>query len=145
MASFETTAFISQIKYLPNKSVLVFLDEYHKGYKKSDGTIIEDKYLSYKTVWKPQFSKYINEHFSQGMLVQVKGEMLPYAIEKDAIVEGYTIIGQCMNLASYPRSTVKMEQNLVKESLLHGSEIPNIDEYEKPDFQCYITSYFLTL
>ena len=68
------------------------------------------------------------------MLVQVKGEMLPYAIEKDAIVEGYTIIGQCMNLASYPRSTVKMEQNLVKESLLHGSEIPNIDEYEKPDF-----------
>lgn len=134
MASFETTAFISQIKYLPNKSVLVFLDEYHKGYKKSDGTIIEDKYLSYKTVWKPYFSKYINEHFSQGMLVQVKGEMLPYAIEKDVIVEGYTIIGQCMNLASYPRSTVKMEQNLVKESLLHGSEIPNIDEYEKPDF-----------
>jgi hypothetical protein len=134
MASFETTAFISQIKYLPNKSVLVFLDEYHKGYKKSDGTIIEDKYLSYKTVWKPYFSKYINEHFSQGMLVQVKGEMLPYAIEKDVIVEGYTIIGQCMNLASYPRSTVKMEQNLVKESLLHGSEIPNIDEYNKPDF-----------
>jgi hypothetical protein len=134
MASFETTAFISQIKYLPNKSVLVFLDEYHKGYKKADGTIIEDKYLSYKTVWKPYFSKYINEHFSQGMLVQVKGEMLPYAIEKDVIVEGYTIIGQCMNLASYPRSTVKMEQNLVKESLLHGSEIPNIDEYNKPDF-----------
>ena len=134
MASFETTAFISQIKYLPNKSVLVFLDEYHKGYKKSDGTIIEDKYLSYKTVWKPYFSKYINEHFSQGMLVQVKGEMLPYAIEKDVIVEGYTIIGQCMNLASYPRSTVKMEQNLVKESLLHGSDIPNIDEYKKPDF-----------
>ena len=134
MASFETTAFISQIKYLPNKSVLVFLDEYHKGYKKSDGTIIEDKYLSYKTVWKPYFSKYINEHFSQGMLVQVKGEMLPYAIEKDVIVEGYTIIGQCMNLASYPRSTVKMEQNLVKESLLHVSEIPNIDEYKKPDF-----------
>ena len=133
MASFECVGFINNIKYLQD-SVLVFIDEYHKGYKKSDGSIVDDKYLSFKTIWKSYFKRYINEHFGNGMLVQVKGEMLPYAIEKDVIVEGYTIIGQCMNLASYPRSTVKMEQNLVKESLLHGSEIPNIDEYKKPDF-----------
>ena len=133
MASFECVGFINNIKYLQD-SVLVFIDEYHKGYKKSDGSIVDDKYLSFKTIWKSYFKRYINEHFGNGMLVQVKGEMLPYAIEKDVIVEGYTIIGQCINLASYPRSTVKMEQNLVKESLLHGSEIPNIDEYKKPDF-----------
>lgn len=74
MASFETTAFISQIKYLPN-SVIVYLDEFHKGYKNSDGTIVDDRYVQFKTVWKPYFRKYINDHFSQGMLVQVKGEV----------------------------------------------------------------------
>lgn len=113
---------------------MVFVSEFKKGYKKPDGAIVDDKYLSWKCIFKQGLVKYINEHFNNGMLVEIKGEIMPYAIEKETIVQGYSVIGQCMNLASYPRSTVKMEQNLVKESLLHGSEIPNIDEYKKPDF-----------
>ena len=135
MASYQVVGFIENIKYLPNKGgCLVFVSEFKKGYKKPDGAIVDDKYLSWKCIFKQGLVKYINEHFNNGMLVEIKGEIMPYAIEKETIVQGYSVIGQCMNLASYPRSTVKMEQNLVKESLLHGSEIPNIDEYKKPDF-----------
>lgn len=133
MASFETVAFISQIKYLQT-SVLVFLEEFHKGYKNKDGSIVDDKYVSYKTIWKPYFRKYINEHFGQGMLVQVKGEMLPYAIEQEKIVDGYTIIGHFITMASYPRYGVKQEQRMIKESQLHATEIPDLDAHNEPDF-----------
>lgn len=133
MASFETTAFISNIKYLPT-AVLVFLDEYHKGYKRSDGTTVDDKYLSYKTVWKPYFRKYISEHFNTGMLVNVKGEMYPYAIEGDKMIDGYSIIGQCINIASYPRATVKQEIRMIKESLDASTETPDLDAWNEPDF-----------
>ena len=133
MASFETVAFISQIKYLQT-SVIVFLEEFHKGYKNKDGSIVDDKYVSYKTIWKPYFRKYINEHFGQGMLVQVKGEMLPYAIEQEKIVDGYTIIGHFITMASYPRYGVKQEQRMIKESQLHATEIPDLDAHNQPDF-----------
>ena len=133
MASFETTAFISQIKYLPN-SVIVYLDEFHKGYKNSDGTIVDDRYVQFKTVWKPYFRKYINDHFSQGMLVQVKGEVLPYAVENQNIVAGYSILGQVMNVASYPRYNAKQEIKMIKESQLNSDEQPDLDSYNQPDF-----------
>lgn len=128
MASFETIAFISAIKYLPN-SVLVFLDEFHKGYKKADGSVVEDKYLSYKTIWKPYFKKYFAKNFGNGMLVQVKGEMLPYAVEQDKIIEGYTIVGQVMNIASYPRNALKREIQMIKDSQSHSTSTPNLDGY----------------
>ena len=37
-------------------------------YKKPNGETVDDKYLSWKCVFKPYFKKYINEHFSNGML-----------------------------------------------------------------------------
>jgi len=135
MANITIIGFVDNIKYLPNQGgCFVFVSEFKKGYKKSSGEVVDDKYLSWKVIFKQGLVKYINNHFNNGMLVEIKGEVFPYAIDKETIVQGYSVIGQCMNLASYPRSTVKMEQNLVKESLLHGSEIPNIDEYKKPDF-----------
>lgn len=133
MASFETTAFISQIKYLPN-SVIVYLDEFHKGYKNSDGTIVDDRYVQFKTVWKPYFRKYINDHFSQGMLVQVKGEVLPYAVENQNIVAGYSILGHYISIASYPRYNAKQEIKMIKESQLNSDEQPDLDSYNQPDF-----------
>ena len=135
MANITIIGFVDNIKYLPNQGgCFVFVSEFKKGYKKSNGEVVDDKYLSWKVIFKQGLVKYINNHFNNGMLVEIKGEVFPYAIDKETIVQGYSVIGQCMNLASYPRSTVKMEQNIVKESLLHGSEIPNIDEYKKPDF-----------
>lgn len=133
MASFETIGFISAIKYLPD-SVIVFVDEFHKGYRRSDGTYVDDKYLTYRTIWKPYFKKFIASHFGNGMLVDIKGEILPYAMERDRVVDGYTVIGQCINLASFPRSSVKFEQKMMQESQSSVSGMPDPEGYAQPDF-----------
>ena len=133
MADFTVTGFINTVKYLPD-AALVFIDEFKRGYKKSNGETVDDKYLSWKCVFKPYFKKYINEHFSNGMLVQVKGEILPYAIQNQNIVEGYSVLGQTINLASFPRASVKQENKMIKESQMHDSATPNLEDYNKPDF-----------
>lgn len=133
MADFTVTGFINTVKYLPD-AVLVFIDEFKRGYKKTNGENVDDKYLSWKCVFKPYFKKFVNEHFANGMLVQVKGEILPYAIQNQNIVDGYSVLGQCINLASFPRSSVKQENKMIKESQMHDTATPNLDEYNKPDF-----------
>ena len=133
MADFTVTGFINTVKYLPD-AALVFIDEFKRGYKKLNGETVDDKYLSWKCVFKPYFKKYINEHFSNGMLVQVKGEILPYAIQNQNIVDGYSVLGQTINLASFPRASVKQENKMIKESQMHDTATPNLDEYNKPDF-----------
>ena len=133
MADFTVIGYINTIKYLPD-SCLVFIDEFKRGYRKQDGTMVDDKYMSWKCIFKPYFKKFINDHFNQGMLVQVKGDILPYAIDKERIVDGYSVIGQTINLASYPRASVKQEQRMIKDSQLRGSEIPDLDGHNKPDF-----------
>ena len=133
MADYTVTGFINTVKYLPN-AALVFIDEFKRGYKKTNGETVEDKYLSWKCVFKPYFKKFINEHFSNGMLVQVKGEILPYAIQHQNIVDGYSVLGQTINLASFPRASVKQENKMIKESQMHDSATPNLEDYNKPDF-----------
>jgi len=133
MADFTVIGYINNIKYLQD-SCLVFLDEFRKGFRKKDGTIVDDKYLSWKCIFKPYFKKYINEQFNQGMLVQVKGEIMPYAIEKEHLVEGYSVIGQTINVASYPRASVKQEAKMIKDSQMHASETPDLEGFNAPDF-----------
>lgn len=133
MADIQVTGFVNTIKYLPD-AVLVFVDEFRKGYKKPNGDIVDDKYLSWKIIFKNGLRNYINKFFNNGMLVTIKGEAFPYAIEKDALVDGYSFVGQTMNIASYPRSTARLEQRMVKESILHSSENPDLNAYNEPDF-----------
>jgi hypothetical protein len=133
MASFECIGFISNIKYQED-SVIMLLDEYHKGYRKHDGTTVDDKYVTYKTIWKQYFKKYIFQHFSEGMLVQVKGEMLPYAIEHNEKVGGYSILGQVVNMFSYPRASARNEMKMIKESQMNDTSTPNLEDYNTPDF-----------
>lgn len=133
MASFECIGFISQIVYRPD-FVFLILDEYHKGYKKNDGTIVDDKYVTFKVIYKPYFKKFISEHFSKGMLVKVKGEVYPYAIEHGEIKEGVSLIGETCNLYSFPRASVKQEAKMIKESLENTKEMPNLQEHMRPDF-----------
>lgn len=133
MASVNIIGFIDKVKYLPD-SVLVFVSEFKKGFRRKDGTIVDDKYMSWKTIWKPYFRKYITEHFNDGMLVEIKGDILPYAIDHDKIIDGYSCIGQCINLFSFPRSSVKQEMRMQKESQLHSDGTPNLDAYNEPDF-----------
>lgn len=133
MASFECVGFISQIVYRP-ESVFLMIDEYHKGYRKSDGTSVDDKYVTFKIIYKPYFKKYLSTHFSRGMLVKVKGEVFPYAIEHDKVVDGISIIGETCNLYSYPRASVKQEMKIIKESQENSSETPNLEAFNQPDF-----------
>ena len=135
MASYQVVGFIDNIKYLPNKGgCLVFVSEFKRGYKKQDGSIVDDKYLSWKCIFKQGLVKYINEHFSNGMLVEVKGEVMPYAIDHEKVVEGYSVIGQTINLASFPKSMIKQEAKMIKESLENTKEMPNLQEHMRPDF-----------
>ena len=133
MADFTVIGYINNIKYLQD-SCLVFLDEFRKGFRKKDGTIVDDKYLSWKCIFKPYFKKYINEQFNKGMLVQVKGEIMPYAIEKEHLVDGYSVIGPTINVASYPRASVKQEAKMIKDSQMHASETPDLEGFNAPDF-----------
>ena len=141
MADFTVIGYINNIKYLQD-SCLVFLDEFRKGFRKKDGTIVDDKDLSWKCIFKPYFKKYINEQFNKGMLVQVKGEIMPYAIEKEHLVDGYSVIGQTINVASYPRASVKQEAKMIKDSQMHASETPDLEGFNAPDFYFLIYNIF---
>jgi len=133
MASFGVIGFVECVKVLPDSCIL-FLSEYKKGYKKSDGTIVDDKYVSWKIIYKGYFIKYITSHFGKGMLVEVKGEILPYAIEHGQAVDGISVIGQTCNLYSYPRYNVKQETKMIRESQENATEKPDLQSYKTPDF-----------
>ena len=135
MASINIIGFVDAVKYLPNGGgCFVFVSEFKKGYRKANGDTVDDKYLSWKVIFKQGLVNYINNHFANGMLVEIKGDALPYAIDKETIVQGYSVIGQTINLFSYPRATVRQEQRMIKESALSASEVPDLDEYNRPDF-----------
>lgn len=135
MANITIVGVVDSIKYLPNGGgCFVFLSEYKRGYKKQSGEVVDDKYLSWKVIYKQGLVRYINEHFSNGMVVEVKGEVLPYAIDHEQIVDGYSVIGQTLNLFSIPRTMLKQENRMIKESQLHATGIPDLEAHNQPDF-----------
>ena len=133
MASFEVTGFINTVKYLPD-SCIVIVDEYKSGYKLSNGTTVDERYAAWKTIFKGYFKKYISQHFKTGQLVQVKGEISPYAMSQGEIRDGYSIMGQTINLASYPKKSPKQEAKMIVESQKNLTEAPNLEDYNTPDF-----------
>lgn len=133
MAAFSVIGFVEALKPLPDSCIL-FLSEYKKGYRKSDGTIVDDKYVSWKIIYKGYFIKYLTTHFSKGMLVEVKGDIVPYAIEHGEVTEGYSVLGETCNMFSYPRYSIKQERKMIKESQLNSDEEPDLDTFIQPDF-----------
>ena len=134
MASFQCVGFVEGVRVLPDSCIL-FLSEYKKGYKKSDGTIVDDKYVSWKIIFKGYFIKYITSHFGKGMLVEVKGEVLPYAKDREGnLVDGYTILGKNIDRAAYQRTSTKVEKKIIKDSQIASDEQPDLDAYNQPDF-----------
>lgn len=135
MADFQVLGHISNIKYLPD-SIVVYVDEIKRGYKKANGEKIDDKVLSWKCLFSGSAAKrnYINKFFNIGSLVQIKGELLPYAQEHETEVNGYTIFIQTMNLASYPRTNIKKEKKMQKESMEHATGTPNVEDFMENDF-----------
>lgn len=125
---------IEGIRYTET-AVIVTASERRKGYKKKDGTIVDDELLTYHFIYKPYFKKYISEHFSAGMLVKIKGTMLPYAKDHQGnIIEGYSIIGETINIAAYPSNNIRVEKRMIKQSQAASSEQPDLDAYNEPDF-----------
>jgi hypothetical protein len=68
------------------------------------------------------------------MLVQVKGEIVPYTVENGNCVDGYSIYIQTINRASYPTTAIKMEKKLIRETQAHSKEKPDFESYSKEDF-----------
>jgi hypothetical protein len=135
MANITIVGIIDSIKYLPNNGgCLVFLSEFKKGYRKSNGEVVDDKFLSWKCIFKQGLVNYINGHFNNGMVVEVKGEAFPYAIDHDQVIDGYSVMGQTMNMFSIPRPFLRMERKMQKESLLHSTGVPNPNDFNEPDF-----------
>lgn len=133
MNRFIVQGFINTIKYLPDACV-VYIDDFKKGYKKKNGEVVDDKYFSWKIIFKGYFKKYINDHFSNGMLVEIDAEMYPYAIQNGKLIDGYSCLGKSIDMSSYPRASVKQEIRMIKESQQTSSGIPDLDTYNSPDF-----------
>lgn len=133
MNRFIVQGFINTIKYLPDACV-VHIDDFKKGYKKQNGEIVDDKYFSWKIIFKGYFKKYISEHFSNGMLVEIDAEMYPYAIQNGKIIDGYSCLGKSIDISSYPRASVKKEAKMIKDSQMHASGTPDLEGFNAPDF-----------
>lgn len=116
-------------------AVFVTASERRQGYKKKNGEIVADDLLTFRFIFKPYFRKYISEHFYNGMLVKIKGVMLPYAKDHEGnIVEGFSLIGETINRTAYQTTTVRREKKLLKESQLHDIGTPDLNGFNEPDF-----------
>ena len=124
---------ISAVKYLES-SCVVYVDEYRKGYKKSNGDTVSEKNFQWKVVFKPYFKGYISKHFGEGMVVEIDAEMLPYAISNGNIIEGYSCLGKSIDISSYPKSGAKQELRMIKDSQENGIGRPDLESYQEPDF-----------
>lgn len=135
MANFTLIGLIDGMKFLPSGGgCMLFLSEFKKGYKRSDGVLVDDKYLSWRCLFKQGMCDYISKHFSRGMLVEVKGEVYPYAVSHGEFVDGYSVLGQTLNVYSYPRRLLRTEQKMMKESQRGISDLPDLDGFNAPDF-----------
>lgn len=132
MADFQVLGRIEGCRY-GETNVSVIVSEYKMGYKKQDGTKKSEKYITWKCIFKPYFKKFIATHFSEGMLVQIKGEILPYAIHNGEETDGYSVLGQTINLASFQKN-LRREIKMLKESQAHTTGTPNLEDYNTPDF-----------
>lgn len=125
---------IDGVKYT-NTAVIVTASETRLGYKKKDGTVVPDELLTFRFIFKPYFRKYIAEHFGAGMLVKIKGCLLPYAKDGDGkAIEGFSIIGQTIDRASYPSNKLRIEKRMLRESYANSTDSPNLEEFASEDF-----------
>lgn len=114
MADFQVLGHIAGI-HLTENAVFLIVTENKTGYRRKDGTSVEDSMHTWNICFRPYFKKYVTDNFHRGSLVCIKGEVLPYAIENGNVVEGYTILGQTVNMASYPRNVMD-EHRMIRES-----------------------------
>lgn len=133
MASFYVLGIIENVKYLQD-SCLLYVTEFKNGYTTKEGEVVDGKCIQWKVIFKGYFKKYLSEQFNRGMLVEVKGDIVPYSVEHGEMTDGYSIIGQTCNRAAYPRYAAKLEKKIITESLDASIEKPNLEEFQEEDF-----------
>lgn len=125
---------IDGIRYT-DTAVIVTASERRQGYRKKDGTIVDDELLTFRFLFKPYFKKYIAEHFNSGMLVKIKGYMLPYGKDHEGkVIDGFTVIGQTIDRAAYPNNRMRAEKRMLKESYQNETGSPDLNAYQEEDF-----------
>lgn len=129
------TGHIEGLRYTDN-SVIVTASERRSGYKTREGIVVKDEILTYRFLFKSYFRKYIAEHFADGMYVKIKGFMLPYVRDSDGnTTDGFSIIGQTIDMAAYPTRSAVAEKRMIKESQRKLSdEKPDLASFNQPDF-----------
>jgi hypothetical protein len=133
MNRFILTGVIRTIKYLP-ESTLIYVDDMEHGYKRADGVVIDDIFYTWKVVFSKNYKNFIVKFFNEGMLVDIDAKMRPFAIEKDKTVEGYSCLGLSIQRSCYVKASARQEIKMIKESMEHTDEAPNIDSYKELDF-----------
>jgi hypothetical protein len=135
MASILIVGVISNIQYLPNHGgCVMLLSEFRRGYKRKDGVRVEDKIDQWKVIFRPSMTKFVSDHFSNGMAVEVKGDARPFAIEHDKAVEGYSVLGQTVTLFSYPKPAESLERRAIQESQRTSCGMPDLSSLKEDDF-----------
>ena len=132
MADIQILGCVRSVRYLED-SCIVKVEEVKRGYKRANGEYVDDKSYQWTIVFKEYFKKYISTHFHDGQIVQIKGEILPYAISHGELVDGYSAFGQTINLASMPKY-VKREAKMLKESQENVDDTPSLGTYMQDDF-----------
>jgi hypothetical protein len=133
MNRFILTGEIRVIKYLPD-SIILYIDDMERGYKRADGVIVDDIFFSWKVVFSNNYKNFIVKFFNEGMLVDIDAKMRPFAVEQGESTQGYSCLGLSIQRSSYIKRNAKQELKMIKESQLASDEHPDLESYNQPDF-----------
>lgn len=133
MNRFILTGEIRTIKYLPD-SIVLYIDDMERGYKRADGVTVDDMFFSWKVVFSNNFKNFIVKFFNEGMLVDIDAKMRPFAVKRGESTQGYSCLGLSIQRSSYIKRYSKQEVKMIKESQLNSDEEPDLDTFIQPDF-----------
>lgn len=134
MADIIIRGFLEKIHHLGDQGGILQVSEFKKGFKKANGEIVDDKYITWRVLFKKGQGAYLDKHFNTGMLVKIKGEVYPYSIVQGKLVDGTTVLMDSCVMDSYPRSYAKKEMMMIKDSRENGDGVPDLEDYNSPDF-----------
>lgn len=124
---------LAKVKYLED-SVVCYVDDIENGYRRNDGTIVDDVLNTWKVIFKADpFKNYINKFFKEGFVVEIDARMRPYALRNGEVIDGYSCYGIAINRGT-KKTTIRSEKKIMRESQEASKEKPNLQEYMEDDF-----------
>ena len=134
MADISLLGHIEGIRYVES-GVIMRISERRAGYRRKDGSRVKDEVLFFRVMFKSFLRNYIQTYFDVGSLVKVKGTVWPYYKTADGeIHEGITILGQTLDIASYPSRDAVRDKRVLKESSGVDMGEPDLDGFSSDVF-----------